>query len=143
MPTWSVMITQGSLTQEADLQIMRKLHSPSCAIHRRSGGVALWPLGSETSEDAEDGRGRFSKIRARQYPRNEQVVTSMAADRRASRVREREVGRQKGGRINRWYPVTTSPDVAALSPGGAGSRGYKSLQELAVDVSDSVNASKD
>ena len=41
MPTWSVMITQGSLTQEADLQIMRKLHSPSCAIHRRSGGVAL------------------------------------------------------------------------------------------------------
>ena len=42
MPTWSVLITQGSLTQEADLQMMRKLHSPSCAIHRRSGGVALW-----------------------------------------------------------------------------------------------------
>ena len=37
----AVLITQGSLTQEADLQIMRKLHSPSCAIHRRSGGVAL------------------------------------------------------------------------------------------------------
>ena len=41
MPMWSVLITQGSLTQEADLQMMRKLHSPSCAIHHRSGGVAL------------------------------------------------------------------------------------------------------
>ena len=32
---------QLDAAQEADLQIMRKLHSPSCAIHRRSGGVAL------------------------------------------------------------------------------------------------------
>ena len=96
------MITQGSLTQEADLQIMRKLHSPSCAIHRRSGGVALWPLGPETSEDAEDERGRISKIRARLSTRNEQVVTAMAADRGASRVRERELVRRKVGHVNRW-----------------------------------------
>ena len=105
MPTWSVLITQVSLTHEADLQMMRKLHSRSCAIHRRSGGVALWPLGPETSEDAEDERDRISKIRARQYLRNEQVVTAMAADRRASRVREREVSGKKVGHINRWYPV--------------------------------------
>ena len=96
MATRSVLITQVSLTHEADLQMMRKQHSPSCAIHRRSGGVALWPLGSETSEDAENERGRISKIRARQSTRNEQVVTAMAADRRESRMREREVCRQKG-----------------------------------------------
>ena len=100
------MITQGSLTQEADLQMMRKLHSPSCAIHRRSGGVALWPLESWTSEVAERERGRISKIRARQSTRNKRVVTAMAADRGASRVRERELVPQKVGHARRAAPVT-------------------------------------
>ena len=37
--------------------------------------------------------------------RNEQVVTAMAADRGASRVRERELVRRKVGHVNRHPPV--------------------------------------
>ena len=50
---------------------------------------------------------RKSEHDSRQSTQNEQVVTAMAADRRASAVREREVVRQKVGHTSRLRPVRT------------------------------------
>ena len=70
--------------------------------------LALEPAGSETSEDVDDDPDRISKIRARHDMRNKLVVTAMAADRRASRVRERELVPQFVGHAPRAAPVYKS-----------------------------------
>ena len=71
--------------------------SPCHVMMAHGGGMAMSPLGSETSEDVEGDRERISKIRARHDTRNHLLLTVMAADGRASATREQEVGRQKVG----------------------------------------------
>ena len=74
----------------------------SCLMMAHGGGMAMSPLGSETSEDVEGDRERISKIRARQSVRNHLLLTVMAADGRASATREQV--HQKVGHVNRPYP---------------------------------------
>ena len=70
---------------------MHIMISPYHVMMAHGGGMAMSPLGSETSEDAEGDRERFSKIRARLSTRNHLLLTVMAADGRASATREQEV----------------------------------------------------
>ena len=94
-------------------QLTARGHLPGDAFHDQSmqafmravGGVAMWPAGSWTSMGMECERDRISKIRARLATRNHLLSTAMAADRRASAVREREVFDQKVGHSTRHPPV--------------------------------------
>ena len=76
------------------------------SILRGGGSVAMWPAGSETSEDLEDERGRFSKIRARCYLRLDESNTAHAASSRGSRVREQQVVHRKPTRSKRPGPLS-------------------------------------
>ena len=84
---------------------MHIMNSPYHVMMAHGGGMAMSPLGSETSEDAEGERERISKIRARQSTRNHLLLTVMAADGLASATREQQVGRQKVGHTSRVYPL--------------------------------------
>ena len=84
---------------------MHIMISPYHVMMAHGGGMAMSPLGSETSEDVEGERERISKIRARCYLRNHLLLTVMAADGGASATREQEVVPQKVGHDNRPPPV--------------------------------------
>ena len=67
---------------------MHIMISPCHVMMAHGGGMAMSPLGSETSEDVEGDKERISKIRARHYLRNRLLLTVMAADGGASATRE-------------------------------------------------------
>ena len=90
---------------------MHIMISPCHVMMAHGGGMAMSPLGSETSEDVEGDRERISKIRARLSTRNHLLLTVMAADGRASATREQEVVGRKVGHVNRHPPVREREDT--------------------------------
>ena len=84
---------------------MHIMISPCHVMMAHGGGMAMSPLGSETSEDVEGDWERISKIRARLSTRNHLLLTVMAADGRASATREQEVVLRKVGHTPRHPPL--------------------------------------
>ena len=84
---------------------MHIMISPCHVMMAHGGGMAMSPLGSETSEDVEGEWERISKIRARPPVRNRLLLTAIAADGRASATREQEVSYRKVGHGSRHYPL--------------------------------------